>query len=262
MRSRSLQLQGPGVASWGRAQVHPVRRAPLPGRLHRRSHRSAVRRAVRRRPRRARGAERPQHHPRRRAPGIRRARPVRAGRGHAAGVDRRRRCSSPTTPRRSRSTGCGSPTPPARDRDIVGVLGGLEVVDEGAGGVLPHERVTPKASTDRLDLTRSTRRQPLPRLGSVVGDRAHRAARRTGRADRLGHRRRCRAHRRTGHRPACGSMRSPRAIAADDVLIADGHHRYGISRTYRDERRQATGRRGRCRPRRRSPSSANSSPTS
>ena len=42
------------------------------------------------------------------------------------------------------------------DRDIVGVLGGLEVVDEGAGGVLPHERVTPKASTDRLDLTRAT----------------------------------------------------------------------------------------------------------
>ena len=42
------------------------------------------------------------------------------------------------------------------ERDIVGVLGGLEVVDEGAGGVLPHERVTPKASTDRLDLTRAT----------------------------------------------------------------------------------------------------------
>ncbi len=30
-------------------------------------------------------------------------------------------------------------------RDTVGVLGGLEVVDEGAGGVLPHERTTPKA---------------------------------------------------------------------------------------------------------------------
>ena len=42
------------------------------------------------------------------------------------------------------------------ERDIAGVLGGLEVVDEGAGGVLPHERVTPKASTDRLDLTRAT----------------------------------------------------------------------------------------------------------
>jgi len=31
-------------------------------------------------------------------------------------------------------------------------------------------------------------------------------------------------------------------LAADDVLIADGHHRYGISRTYRDEVREATGR--------------------
>ena len=42
------------------------------------------------------------------------------------------------------------------ERELVGVLGGLEVVDAGAGGVLPHERTTPKASTDRLDLTRAT----------------------------------------------------------------------------------------------------------
>ena len=31
-------------------------------------------------------------------------------------------------------------------------------------------------------------------------------------------------------------------LAADDVLIADGHHRYGVSRVYRDEVREATGR--------------------
>ena len=49
-------------------------------------------------------------------------------------------------------------------RDIAGVLGGLEITDEGAGGVLPHERTTPKASTDRLDLTRATRRT-CPRSG-------------------------------------------------------------------------------------------------
>ena len=42
------------------------------------------------------------------------------------------------------------------DRTIVGVLVGLEVVDPDAGGVLPHERTTPKAVTDRLDLTRAT----------------------------------------------------------------------------------------------------------
>jgi uncharacterized protein (DUF1015 family) len=31
-------------------------------------------------------------------------------------------------------------------------------------------------------------------------------------------------------------------LASDDVLIADGHHRYGVSRIYRDEIRDATGR--------------------
>ena len=83
----------------------------------------------------------------------------------AAVVDRRRRDARATTSRRSRSTACASPTPPARPRDLVGVLGGLEVVDEGAGGVLPHERTTPKASTDRLDLTRATNANLSPVWG-------------------------------------------------------------------------------------------------
>ena len=52
-----------------------------------------------------------------------------------------------------------------RERDIVGVLGGLEVVDEGEGGVLPHERTTKKASTDRLDLTRATNTNLSPVWG-------------------------------------------------------------------------------------------------
>jgi uncharacterized protein (DUF1015 family) len=125
-------------------------------------------------------------------------------------------------------------------RDIAGVLGGLEVVDEGAGGVLPHERVTPKASTDRLDLTRATRANLSPVWGlslamgltallaepgepvaTVTVDGVDHIVERVTDADRI------------------------RAIAAkigeDDVLIADGHHRYGISRTYRDEVRAANG---------------------
>ena len=84
------------------------------------------------------------------------ARPLRDRRPAAArrGSPTARWCA--TTCRRSRSTACASPTPQASASDLVGVLGGLEVVDEGAGGVLPHERTTPKASTDRLDLTRAT----------------------------------------------------------------------------------------------------------
>ena len=119
-------------------------------------------------------------------------------------------------------------------RDIAGVLGGLEVVDEGAGGVLPHERVTPKASTDRLDLTRATGAnmspvwglsladgltellaEPGELLSSVTVEGVEHIVERVADAERVA------------------------AIAAkvgsDDVLIADGHHRYGISRTFRDE---------------------------
>jgi uncharacterized protein (DUF1015 family) len=126
-------------------------------------------------------------------------------------------------------------------REIVGVLGGLEVVDEGAGGVLPHERTTPKASTDRLDLTRATRAnlspvwglslaaglagllaEPGEPVGEVVEDGVTHRVERVTDPERI---------------DAISA-----AIATDDVLIADGHHRYGISRTYRDEVRAATGR--------------------
>ena len=127
------------------------------------------------------------------------------------------------------------------DREIVGVLGGLEVVDQGAGGVLPHERTTPKASTDRLDLTRATQAnlspvwglsltsglasllaEPGELVGEVVDDGVTHRVERVTDPERI----------------AAISA----AVAADDVLIADGHHRYGISRTYRDEVRAATGR--------------------
>lgn len=126
-------------------------------------------------------------------------------------------------------------------RQIVGVLGGLEVVDEGAGGVLPHERTTPKASTDRLDLTRATKTNLSPVWGlsltagladvladpgELMGEVVEEGV--THRVERLT----------DPDRIAAISA----AVAADDVLIADGHHRYGISRTYRDQVRAITGR--------------------
>ena len=48
----------------------------------------------------------------------------------------------------------------------------------------PTSAPRPKAKTDRLDLTRATRRQPVAGLGPVAGRRAHRSARRPGRAGR------------------------------------------------------------------------------
>lgn len=128
-----------------------------------------------------------------------------------------------------------------RPRTTIGVIGALEVVDEGAGGVLPHERTTPKAKTDRLDLTRATQTNLSPvwglslsagltdlliEPGDIVAqctdeEGVHHVIERVDNPDRV------RAI------SAC--------VSAQPVLIADGHHRYAISRTYRDEARNAGG---------------------
>lgn len=126
-------------------------------------------------------------------------------------------------------------------RETVGVLGALEVVDEGAGGVLPHERTTPKAKTDRLDLTRATHTNLSPvwglslsaglsallaapgePVGSVTVDGVTHTVERVSDPDRI-------------------ALISA-AVASHPVVIADGHHRYAISRTFRDEVRARTSR--------------------
>ncbi len=126
-------------------------------------------------------------------------------------------------------------------REIVGVLGGLEVDDAGGSKVLPHERTTPKASTDRLDLTRATGAnlspvwglslargltallaEPAEPAGALVVDGVEHVAERVTDPARIAAISDC--------------------IGSDVVLIADGHHRYGVARQYRDEVRAATGR--------------------
>lgn len=123
-----------------------------------------------------------------------------------------------------------------RARRTSGVIGALEVVDEGAGGVLPHERTTPKARTDRLDLTRATLAnlspvwglslaagltdllaEPGESMGSIRVDDVVHVFERVSDPDRV--------------------AAIAQAVSSHDVVIADGHHRYAISRTFRDEER-------------------------
>jgi uncharacterized protein (DUF1015 family) len=125
-------------------------------------------------------------------------------------------------------------------RDIAGVLGALEVVDLEAGGVLPHERTTAQASTDRLDLTRATAANLSPVWGLSLSTGLTELLAEPGEA--LG------AVTEEGVEHLVERVTDPERIAAirdrlatDDVLIADGHHRYGVSRNYRDEVREATG---------------------
>lgn len=122
-------------------------------------------------------------------------------------------------------------------RNTVGVIGALEVVDEGADGVLPHERTTPKAKTDRLDLTRATRANLSPVWGLSLREQLTDAFIATGEllgefVDNHGV-----THRveRVDEPMRVRSIAS--LVSSAPVLIADGHHRYAIARTYRDEMR-------------------------
>jgi uncharacterized protein (DUF1015 family) len=126
-------------------------------------------------------------------------------------------------------------------RDIAGVLGALGVVDLEAGGVLPHERTTREASTDRLELTRATVSNLSPVWGLSLAAGLTELLAEPGEA--MG------AVLDEGVEHVVERVTDPMRIAAirdrltaDDVLIADGHHRYSVSRSYRDEVREATGR--------------------
>ena len=131
-----------------------------------------------------------------------------------------------------------------RPRTTVGVVGALEVVDEGAGGVLPHERTTPKAKTDRLDLTRATHTNLSPVWGLSLTAGLTDALMEPG--DEVA---RCTDEHGVLHvvERVTDSARVKRIsdlVSSTPVLIADGHHRYAISRTFRDESRTNDGPRG------------------
>jgi len=128
------------------------------------------------------------------------------------------------------------------DHEISGVVGGLEVVDDVPGAsVVPHERTTPKASTDRLDLMRATSANTSPVWGLSLASGLTEALRAPGEAarsvtvDGVVH-----TVERISDPARISAIRD--ILASDDVLMADGHHRYGVSRVYRDEVRAATGR--------------------
>ena len=125
-------------------------------------------------------------------------------------------------------------------RNIVGVLGGLEVVDEGAGDVLPHERTTPKAKTDRLDLTRATDANLSPVWGLSLAPGLSEILKAP--AEVVGSYVDNQSVTHTVERVSDPSRIASitQCIAQHPVIIADGHHRYAISRTYRDETRLRT----------------------
>jgi uncharacterized protein (DUF1015 family) len=123
-----------------------------------------------------------------------------------------------------------------RERHTTGVIGALELSAPGEGGILPHERTTPKAKSDRLQLLRATRANlsavwalsPAPGLTGLLEPDAEPVG--AWSVDGVDHRLwRITEPDRLVAISAC--------IGREPVVIADGHHRYETSLAYRDEQR-------------------------
>jgi len=122
-----------------------------------------------------------------------------------------------------------------------GVIGALELVDAGKGDVLPHEQTTPKDRTDRLSLIRACHANLSPVWGlsltsglSGLFDLSRPPDARF--TDDAG------VHHRLYRVTEAGVASAiADAVESSPVMIADGHHRYSVSRDYRDECRAARG---------------------
>ena len=125
-----------------------------------------------------------------------------------------------------------------RARETVGVIGALQIEEPDSKQVLPHEQTTPKAKTDRLDLTRATQANLSPIWGLSLTPQLSTALVEPGELlgaftdeNSVQH-----IVERVSNRARCAVI--SKLIAQHPVVIADGHHRYAISRTYRDENPQ------------------------
>lgn len=126
-----------------------------------------------------------------------------------------------------------------RPASTLGVIGAVELSAPGEGWILPHEHTTPKARTDRLDLIRATRANlsPVWMLSLAKGltdvirtDEPPLASWTDG--DGVTHS--------VWRLDEPGQVAAISAAVGDaPLIVADGHHRYETSLTYRDEQRSA-----------------------
>ena len=115
------------------------------------------------------------------------------------------------------------------------MLGALTLERPGEGSILPHERTTPKAKSDRLDLLRATKANLSAIWGLSLATGLSKLLDPPGEAlgdftDDDGVR-----HQvwRIDDPAACTAITE--AVATAPVVIADGHHRYETCLAYRDE---------------------------
>ena len=127
-------------------------------------------------------------------------------------------------------------------RQIVGVMGALEVVAPGEGDVLPHEETQHKVRDDRLRLLEACRADLSPVWGLTTAEGL------TGLATAAAGPPAARYTDEQGVHHRLWRLTQPGVVAAvaetvtsAPVVIADGHHRYATALAHRDHRRAARG---------------------
>ena len=127
-----------------------------------------------------------------------------------------------------------------RPRQTTGVIGALELTPPGQG-IVPHEHTTPKDKADRLSLLRACRANLSPiwvlTPGSGLSELCEPSGPPEARAtDDEG------VHHRLWRITRSATLEAvSELVGGDDVIVADGHHRYETGLTYQEERREATG---------------------
>lgn len=128
-----------------------------------------------------------------------------------------------------------------RPRQTAGILGALELSQPGQGGILPHERTTPKDKADRLDILRTTQvnlspiwglspAEGLSALCEVPGPPLVRATDDEG------------VHHRLWKVTQPGVVEAiASAVASAPIIVADGHHRFEVGNAYKGEQGGAPG---------------------
>jgi len=124
--------------------------------------------------------------------------------------------------------------PDGTSRQATGVLGAL-VLEPPGGAVLPHERTTPKAKTDRLELVRAVKANtspvwclcPRPGLAGIIEPTYQAAS--TARDDDGA------LHEIWPIFDAAVQEHIAELVGAGPLLIADGHHRYEVALAYQAE---------------------------
>jgi uncharacterized protein (DUF1015 family) len=121
-------------------------------------------------------------------------------------------------------------------RHTSGVIGALGIEPPGEGDVLPHERTTPKAKSDRLDLLRSTHANLSPIWGLSLAKGLAELTAPDGPPDAS-------ATDDAGVLHELWRIADPvriglivERVESEPVVIADGHHRYETCSQYKAER--------------------------